>query len=192
MRKVILFIHLSFDGCVAGAENEQDWMTRTDDEMGAFMADGMVENVDTILTGRKLYEGFAQFWPGVPAMPNIPPELVAFAHWMNDTRKVVFSKTLDKAEWTNSVIASGDVADEITKLKAQPGKDMVIFGGAEMVQELTKRGLVDEYHIKLEPVILGNGKPLFKEVTDRVQLKLIKSKAFEKSGVVGLFYEVVR
>jgi len=192
MRKVILFMHLSFDGCVAGHENEQDWMTRTDDEMGAYMADGMVENVDTILTGRKLYEGFAQFWPGVPDMPSIPPELVAFAHWMNNTRKVVFSKTMDNAGWTNSVIATGDVADEIAKLKAQPGKDMVIFGGAEMVQELTKRDLVDEYHIKLEPVILGNGKPLFKEVADRVQLRLIKSKAFEKSGVVGLFYEVVR
>lgn len=191
MRKVILFMHMSFDGMVCGANNEQDWMTMNDDEMGKFLAGDMLKTVDTILTGRVLYDGFASFWPGVPDMPNIPPELVEFAHWMNNTPKVVFSKTLEKAEWTNSTIVSGDLAEEVAKLKAQPGGDMIIFGGAATVEEFTRLGLVDEYRIKLEPIIMGQGKPLFKDVQDRQKLKLTLSKSFD-SGVVGLYYEVVR
>ena len=191
MRKVILFMHVSLDGFVCGPNGEQDWMTRDDDEMGKYLASDFQTTVDTMLVGRVLYQGFASFWPTVPENPDIPKELVDFAHWMNNTPKVVFSKTLKTVDWTNSRLAERGLADEIAYLKQQPGGDMVVFGGASIVEALTEQNLVDEYRIKLEPIVLGAGKPLFNNGIDPIKLSLIKSKAFD-SGVVGLYYQANR
>lgn len=191
MRKLILFMHVSLDGFVCGPNNEQDWMTMDDHEMGEFMASDFQKTVDTMLVGRVLYEGFASFWPTVPAMPNTPPELVDFAHWMINTPKIVFSKTLQTVDWTNSRLAQHDLAEEVAQIKQQPGGDIIVFGGASLVAALAGQNLIDEYRIKLEPIILGTGKPLFALINDRVKLKLTRSKAFS-SGVVGLYYEVDR
>jgi len=103
----------------------------------------------------------------------------------------VFSNTLKEVKWKNSCLAKADPATTVWKMKYAAGGNMVIFGGAALAAYFTKNNLVDEYRIKLEPVVLGNGKPLFKEVTDRVNLKLIRSKAFD-SGVTGLYYEVIK
>lgn len=191
MRKVILFMHMSLDGFVCGPNGEQDWMTMNDDEMGKYLAADFQSTVDTILTGRVLYQGFASFWPSVPSSPGIPAELIDFANWMNNTRKIVFSKTLQAVDWTNSVLAEQNIVDEINHLKQQPGGDMVAFGGAAFVAALAEQNLIDEYRIKLEPIILGDGKALFKDVHDRTKLTLAKAKAFD-SGVVGLYYQVNR
>jgi dihydrofolate reductase len=191
MRKVILFMHMSLDGFICGPNNEQDWMTMTDDAMGKYLAADLLATVDTMLVGRKLYQGFASFWPTMIDNPNIPKELSDFAKWMQDTPKIVFSTTLNKVEWKNSTLATKDIAATIAELKTQPGGDIVTFGGAALAAELTSLNLIDEYRLKLEPVVLGKGKPLFKEISGRVKLKLIKSKAFD-SGVVGLYYETIR
>ena len=191
MRKVILFMHMSLDGYISGPNNEQDWMTMTDHEMGKYLADDLLATVDTMLVGRKLYQGFASFWPTMVDNPNVPKELSDFAKWMQDTPKVVFSKTLDKVEWKNATLATKDIATTIAELKTQPGGDIVTFGGAELAVALTHLNLIDEYRLKLEPIILGKGKPLFEKLDSRVKLKLTKSKAF-KSGVVGLYYETIR
>lgn len=188
MRKVILFMHMSLDGFVCGPNGEQDWMTLNDDSMGKHMAGELLETVDTILTGRVLYQGFASYWPTVPKNPANPKELVDFAHWMEKTPKIVFSKTLDKAEWANSMVVKSTPAEEVARLKQQPGGDMVIFGGASLAAAFTEKGLVDEYRIKLEPVVLGQGKPLFKQARNRMKLKLVKATPFG-SGVVGLYYQ---
>ena len=191
MRKVILFMHVSLDGFVCGPNGEQDWMTMNDDEMGHYLISDLQTTVDTMLTGRVLYQGFASFWPTVVNNPSAPKEMVEFAQWMDNTPKVVFSKTLSAVEWKNSILAKEDPTTEIAKLKNQPGGNIVVFGGATMVQSLSKSGLIDEYRIKLEPVVLGNGKPLFKDLSDRINLRLIRAKSFD-SGVVGLYYEVIR
>ncbi|WP_080055346.1 dihydrofolate reductase family protein [Spirosoma aerolatum] len=191
MRKLILFMHVSLDGFVCGRNNEQDWMTLDDHEMGEFMASDFQKTVDTMLVGRVLYEGFASFWPTVPTMPNTPPELVDFAYWMINTPKIVFSKTLQTVEWTNSHLAQHDLAEEVAQLKQKPGGDIIVFGGATLVAALAEQNLIDEYRIKLEPILLGAGKPLFAQIQDRIKLKLTKSRAFS-SGVVGLYYEVDR
>ena len=181
-------MHVTLDGFVCGPNGEQDWMTMSDGKMDKYLIKDLLSTVDTMLVGRVLYEGFASFWPTVHQNPESPKELVEFANWMAQTPKIVFSKTLSKVGWTNSSLASGDPTDTIQKLKSQPGGDMVIFGGARIIQYLTQHNLVDEYRIKLEPVVIGKGKPLFKDVDERMNLHLIQAKTFD-SGVVVLYYE---
>jgi dihydrofolate reductase len=107
---------------------------------------------------------------------------------MNTLQKIVFSKTLPAVEWNNSILVGGNMEEEIKRLKQQPGKDMVIFGSGEIVSSLMRQGLIDEYRIILNPVILGNGNPLFKDLQDKLNLKLLKTKTLG-SGVVILYYE---
>ncbi|GAB3955211.1 dihydrofolate reductase family protein [Spirosoma harenae] len=182
-------MHVSLDGFVCGPNNEQDWMTINQPEMGKLLTNEFRETVDTMLIGRVLYEGFASFWPAVPTNPATPPDLVDFANWMINTPKIVFSKTLKTVDWTNSRLAQHDLADEIAQLKQQPGGDIIVFGGAALAAELTAQNLIDEYRIKLEPIVLRAGKPLFTHGKERVKLKLTKSLAFS-SGVVALYYQV--
>lgn len=192
MRKVILFMHITLDGFVARENGELDWATMNDDEMGKYLISDLLTNVDTMILGRVLFQGFEKAWPAMAADPKSPKELVEFAHWIEDTPKIVFSKTLESAGWKNSrlvkVKSDKDIAAEILKLKEQPGKDMVLFGGARFSQTCVKEKLVDEYRFKLEPVALGTGRPLFQDILDKTKLKLLQSKAFD-SGVVGLYYQ---
>jgi dihydrofolate reductase len=191
MRKVILFMVYSLDGFVGGPKGELDWESR-DEEVSRQLVPEFLSTVDTMLLGRVLYQGFQQAWPAMAKNPASPKELVDFARWIEDTPKVVFSKTLGNVEWKNSRLVSvksdDDIAKEVTKLKQQSGGDMVVFGGARFAQTLSGLGLVDEFRLKLQPVALGTGMPLFKS---RVNLKLIKSQAF-KSGVVALYYQPVK
>jgi dihydrofolate reductase len=191
MRKVILFMHVSLDGFVCGPHDEMDWTTMNDDQIGKFLIPDLQKTVDTMLVGRVLYQGFEQYWPSVPENPKSPAELIEFAHWMADTPKVVFSNTLEEVNWKNSSLAKADPTATVQQLKKQPGGDMVIFGGAMLAAHFVKNNLVDEYRIKLEPVALGKGKSLYKDIADRINLKLINSKAFD-SGVTGLYYEVIK
>jgi dihydrofolate reductase len=191
MRKVILFMHVSLDGFVCGPAGEQDWMTMTDDKMGEYLVSDLRKTVDSMLVGRVLYQGFASFWPAMANNKEAPPSLVEFAQWMENTPKIVFSRTLDKVEWKNSTLAKKSPEEEVRDLKKKPGGDMVIFGGAGIVSHFSKHDLVDEYRLKLEPVILGKGRPLFGEDGARRKLKLTHSREFD-SGVMGLYYEVLR
>jgi dihydrofolate reductase len=110
---------------------------------------------------------------------------------MADTSKVFFSNILKEVKWKNSRLAKADPTTTVHQMKKETGGDLVIFGGAALAAHFAKNNLVDEYRIKLEPVILGKGKSLYKDITDRVKLKLIKSKPFD-SGVIGLYYEVLK
>jgi dihydrofolate reductase len=189
MRKVILFMAMSLDGFVGGPKGELDWENR-DPEVGRYLIPDLLSTVDTMLLGRVLFQGFEQAWPAMASNPSSPKEIVDFAHWVEDSPKIVFSKTLDKVGWKNSRLVSAksneDIANEVKKLKEHSNGDMVVFGGARFAQTLAQLGLIDEYRIKLQPVALGNGLSLFKDV--RVNLNLIKSQMF-KSGVVALYYQ---
>lgn len=186
MRKLIVTMWVSLDGFVCGPEDEMDWV-QVDEEMGNYEND-IVSSSSTLVLGRKTYESFAGSWPHVPDNPSVGEEEKAYARKVNAMEKLVFSKTLDKVEWNNSRLSREINPEEISRLKQEPGKDMLIYGSASVVQALTNLGLIDEYHIMVHPVVLGGGKPLFKGITRPVNLKLDHSKTF-KTGVVGMYYK---
>lgn len=185
MRKVIVTMWVTLDGFIAGPNEEMDWVM-VDDEMGKY-EDDMVSSADTLILGRVTYESFAGAWPHVPENPSASKGEVEYAHKVNAMAKLVFSKTLDKAEWNNSKLMREVIPEEVEKMKQEPGKDMVIYGSASIVQTLTNLGLIDEYQLLVHPVVLGSGKPLFKNIKDRVNLKLVETRTFH-SGVVLLNY----
>jgi dihydrofolate reductase len=187
MRKVILAMQISLDGFVGGPNGEMDWVTMSE-EMDDTLLPEMMETTDTCLIGRVLYQGFESYWPTAPATnPKLSKSEIKFSHWIEQAHKVVFSTTLEKAEWNNSSLVRGDVAAEVARLKQQPGKDMIIFGGARLAQEFVRLNLVDEYGLVVNPVILGQGLPLFKDLTARQKLELVSCDAF-KAGAVALRY----
>ena len=180
MRKIILFMHMSLDGFVCGPNGELDWATINYDEIGKFLISDLLKNVDSMIIGRNLFQGFESYWPSVAKNSEASKDLRDFAQWIDEAPKYVFSKTLKIVGWQNSTIFSGDLAEEVQKLKQQPGKDIVVFGGAEFAAGLVRLGLVDEYRLKLEPVVLGTGKPLFQNIADRMRLKLTLTKSYDE------------
>lgn len=185
MRKLIVTMWVSLDGFVAGPNDEMNWLL-VDEEMGKY-EDAMVSSADTLVLGRKTYESFAGAWPYVPDNPSSPEEEKAYARKVNAMQKLVFSRSLDKAEWNNSRLSKEIDPAEINRLKQAPGKDLLIYGSLSLIQALTNLGLIDEYQLLVHPVVIGSGKPLFKEITKPVKLKLARTQTF-KSGVVGLYY----
>jgi dihydrofolate reductase len=186
VRKVIVSNLVSLDGLFARPNGSLDWHVVNDEFFEFALA--QLNAVDTILFGRITYKGMVSYWTSPEAIKNDP----IMSEKMNNLPKVVFSKTLDKAEWgkwNNARVAKGNIGDEVKKLKQQPGKDMVIFGSGEIVSALTELGLIDDYRLFVVPVILGNGKPMFNGITKTVKLKLAETKTF-KTGVVMLSYEL--
>jgi dihydrofolate reductase len=128
--------------------------------------------------GRNTYEEMAEFWPTSDD---------AYAAPMNEIPKVVFSKTLERADWPDSRIARGDLADEITELKGEPGKDMLAWGGAAFAQSLSSLALVDEYRLILQPVALGEGLPLFKDLTAPLRLELVDAQTYDTGAALHVY-----
>ena len=185
MRKVILYINVTLDGCTAGPNGELDWML-PDPEMNQTLSDELRDRVDTILTGRNFYTAIDQSFRAQATDPASPPALVDFANWMVHTPKVVFSRSLSTVD-DNDQLAGADIAAEIAALKNKPGKDMVHFGGSSIVQEFIQHGVVDEFWIKLYPIALGQGLPMFTENDQRANLELVSSTGYD-SGIVVLRY----
>jgi len=179
MRKVIFQMVVSLDGFFEGPNKELDWHV-WDDEMEKY-ADDLLSTVDAILLERVAYQLFADYWAS--AKDSITPKI-------NNLPKIVFSKTLKKVEWKNSRLVKYNIAEEIQKLKQQPGKDLVQFGGAGIASTFIKLGLIDEYRIIVNPVVLGRGKPLFKDIKEKINLKLLKTMTF-KCGNVILYYQPI-
>jgi dihydrofolate reductase len=189
MRKLKLQVQMTVDGYIAGLNGEMDFMVwNWDDELKQYVKD-ITEPVDCIILGRKLAEGFIPYWATVAANPD-DPEFTA-GRKFTDTHKVVFTKTLDKSEWDNTVLAKGNLVDEITKLKKQDGKDIIAYGGATFVSALIKQGLIDEFHLFINPTAIGNGMTIFKELDRKQNLTLVKSTSFD-CGIVVLSYEPKR
>jgi len=186
MKKLKLQVQLSIDGYVAGPNGEMDWMTwgMSDNILAHIME--ITGSVDTILLGRKMTGGFITHWDSVVANPQDPSH--SFGKIMIDTPKVVFTKTLTRSEWANTTIATGNMIDEVTKLKKQDGKDIIVYGGAGFVSSLIKEGLIDEYHLFVNPAAIGNGMPIFKELGGARQFTLIRSIPSD-SGIVVLVYK---
>ena len=186
MRKIKLQVQMTVDGYIAGPNGEMDFMVwNWDDELKQYVKD-LTEPVDCIILGRKLAEGFIPHWATVAANPD-DPEFTAGEKY-TDTHKVVFTKTLDKSKWDNTVIAKGNLVDEITNLKNQDGKDIIAYGGATFVSALIKQGLIDEYHLFINPTAISNGMAIFKGLDSKQDLRLVKATSFD-CGIVVLNYE---
>lgn len=191
MRKIILLMHVSLDGFVTGPNGEMDWIIHTEEEQN-YVTD-LLNTVDTVLFGRVTYQMMESFWPTVPSHPVLSKSKYHAEHavWIEKTEKIVFSKTLDKVEWSNSRLVKEHIAEEVAKMKQQPGKNIVMIASSGLAQTFMQLGLIDEYRINVNPIVVGGGRPLFKNIKDRIDLKLAEAKTF-RSGVVGLVYGIRR
>jgi dihydrofolate reductase len=186
LRKLRLQVQMSVDGCIAGPNGEMDWMVGLSDDEIIKYAYKITEPVDTILLGRKMTDVFISTWLDVMNKPDDP--WYAFSKKMIEIPKVVFTKTLNKSKWINTDIATGNLIEEVNKIKNQNGRDIVVYGGASFDSSLIKEKLIDEFYLFINPVAIGNGMTIFKDLNEIRKYTLIESKAFE-SGKVLLRYE---
>ena len=162
MRKLRLQVQMSVDGCIAGPNGEMDWMGGLlDDELIKYEYK-LHEPVDTILLGRKMTDVFISYWLNVMNKPD--DRWNAFAKKMIETPKVVFTKTLNKSRWINTDIATGDLIEEVSKIKSQNGRDIVVYGGASFDSSLIKEKLIDEFYLFINPIVMGSGKTIFRDL----------------------------
>lgn len=180
MRKIVAGLFISLDGVY---EAPDQWhFPYFNDEMGAEV-DAQISAADAMLLGRVTYQEFAGFWPD-----KTEPE-VQLADYMNNTPKFVVSNTLDSVdEWQNSTLVSGNIVEEITRLKQQPGKNIGITGSGTLIRSLLRDGLLDELNLLVHPIVVGHGKRLFPDGVDQTPLKLVNSKTLS-TGVLSLTYE---
>lgn len=187
MRKLKLQMQISIDGFPQyGRNDEQHWVTWAWDEIKHYVLD-LAETADTEILGRKLAIDYIPYWLDTFTKPEDP--MYEVAKIKAGQKKIVFTKTLKKSEWENTELAKGNLTDEVSKLKNQNGKDIIVYGGTSFVSDLIREGLIDEFHLFLNPVALGrNGVPLFGKLDNYRQLKLKKSVTFN-CGIVLLNYE---
>lgn len=180
-------MNLTLDGFMAGPDCELDWhFERWTNEMAESLCEEL-SKADTILLGRVTYYAMARYWPQKERDLSFQRDDLAFASMMNNYAKVVFSRTLASADWNNSRLVKRDVVGEILHMKMQPGKNMIIYGSGRLASSLMRHGLIDEYRLWIHPVVLGKGKPLFKDLPERRDLQLNEVRTFQ-SGVCVLYY----
>ncbi|MDF2959318.1 MAG: dihydrofolate reductase [Paenibacillus sp.] len=185
MRKVISFHHVSLDGYLSGPNGEMDWIV-FDEQIQEYASD-VHSTADTVLYGRATYEMMAGFWPKLPESLQGSRYHVEQARWLETATKFVCSTSLTEADWINSKVIKGHIPEELAALKRGDGKDMIVIGSASLSHYLIQNNLIDEYRINVNPVVLGAGVPLFKNISHRIDLKLVEAIPF-KSGVVSLVY----
>lgn len=186
MRRLVLDTIISLDGYYTSPKNEIDWFGFDLAEIE--WSKKINRKADTMLYGRVTYQEFSKFWPTVSPEPDgFDAEIIG---QLNGFKKVVFSSTLKEAPWQPAVIEHGDPVTAVAKLKRGEGKDLVIVGSGTLVGTLVRSGLVDEYRVRVRPIILGAGRPLFVDPNARHKLKLIEAKTFT-NGVVALHYEPI-
>jgi dihydrofolate reductase len=176
MRKILVSMMVSADGFIEDSNKELSAF-KDDEEVLKYFED-LLDSVDIIMFGRRAYELMLDYWPKATG---------PIAEKMNKKSKIVFSRTLSQVSW-NTKLIKNNIAEEIMKLRNEPGKDIVLYAGAEILSTFRKLGLVEEYRLAVYPVVLGKGTPLFKDVEHTMSLKLINTKKF-KSGVVLLTYQ---
>jgi dihydrofolate reductase len=183
MRKVIYMTSISVDGYIEAARGDPSWMF-PDEQLHRHFNE-LESSIDTHLYGRRMYELMAAYWPTADEKPSAPAYEVEYARIWKSVPKIVFSRTLHRVDW-NSRLVKGDALEEVARLKEHPGKDMSI-GGAGLASTLGEGGLIDEYRLYIVPIILGGGKPMFRELCDRINLSLVEVQRFA-SDVVLLRY----
>ena len=184
MRKIILMMSVSLDGFIEGPDRELDWHMVDNELHGHF--NEQLSAMGAFLNGRVTYDLMAGFWPTADTDPSSTGPMVEFARIWRDMPKIVFSRTLERADW-NTTVVRDVVADQVMELKAQPGGDLVL-GGADIAAAFMRHDLIDEYRLYVHPVVIGQGKPLFQVSDTKINLQLAETRTFG-NGVVLLRYE---
>jgi dihydrofolate reductase len=184
VRKVIYAMSVSLDGFIEAANGDLSWSFPNEELHKHFNDQEAL--IGTHLYGRRLYENMASYWPTADENPSAPKHEIEYARIWKSMPKIVFSKSLSQVGW-NSRLIKGNVADEVKRLKEQPGNDMSV-GGAELASSFMQLGLIDEYRLYIYPVILGSGKPMFRQLQDKINLRLVETRTFG-SSVVMLRYQ---
>lgn len=196
MRKIISFMHISLDGFVAGLNGELDWV-KVDEEIFDFVGK-RISKGDTALYGRVTYQMMENYWPTAGDKPTATRHAIEHSKWYNKVRKIVLSKTMKEAGLaagqaglTNPKIISDNLPDRINEIKQQDGEDILLFGSPTATHSLIQLNLIDGYWLFVNPIILGQGIPLFVDIKDKTKLKLLNTRKFT-SGVTELDYIVDR
>jgi dihydrofolate reductase len=185
MRKLNVFNLVTLDGYFAGEGGDISW--HMVDEEFQELAKAASNSGNTLLFGRKTYQLMESYWPTPEALKNDP----IVAEGMNAATKIVFSRTLEKADWNNTRLVKDNMSAEVRKMKQQPGKDMTVLGSGSIVSQLAQEGLIDEYRVLVNPVVIGRGRTMFEGIRDKIALKLIKTRTFGNGNVL-LIYETAK
>jgi dihydrofolate reductase len=185
VRKLSAFNFITLDGYFEGSNGDTSWHRHGAEENE--FAEDMLKFDSILLFGRITYNMMVSYWTSPMALENDP----IVAAGMNNSEKIVFSRTLNKAEWNNTILIKENIIDEIKKIKTTPGKDMAILGSGSILTQFAEHGLIDEYQFMVDPVVLGEGNSIFKGIKSKLDLRLINSRTF-KSGVVLLCYQPMK
>ncbi|MDP4271233.1 MAG: dihydrofolate reductase family protein [Bacteroidota bacterium] len=187
MRKIISFMHMSLDGFVAGPNGEMDWI-KVDEEIFDYVGKRISES-DTALYGRVTYQMMENYWPTAADKPAATKHDIEHSKWYNKAHKVVLSKTLKEAGLTNTTIISDNLSDRISEIKQLAGNEILLFGSPTATHSLMQLNLIDGFWLFVNPVILGQGIPLFADIKDKIKLNLLTTRPFS-CGVTELNYTV--
>lgn len=187
MRKIISFMHISLDGFVAGPNGEMNWI-KVDEEIFDHVGK-RISKGDTALYGRVTYQMMENYWPTAASMPTATRHDIEHSKWYSKVHKVVLSKTMKDFDLTNTEIISDNLSDRINEIKQQAGKDILLFGSPTAAHSLIQQNLIDGYWLFVNPIILGQGIPLFTGVKEKIKLKLLTTRQFT-CGVTELNYIV--
>jgi dihydrofolate reductase len=186
MRRLVVFNQVTLDGYFTGVNGDLSWAHRNDPEWNAFV-EGNASSGSMLVFGRITYEMMASFWPTPLALQSNP----IVAERMNKLPKLVFSRTLDKAAWSNTKLVDGDPVAEIRKIKQESGPDMTILGSGSIVSQLAPHGLIDEYQVVVCPVVLGRGRTMFEGIKETLAFMRTGARNFTNGNVL-LRYEPMR
>jgi dihydrofolate reductase len=193
MRKIISFMHISLDGFVAGLNGEMDWI-KVDEELFDYVGKRISEG-DTALYGRATYQMMENYWPTAADKPTATKHDIEHSKWYSKVHKVVLSKTMKEAGLTNTKIISDNLSDRINEIKQSRNggsEDILLFGSPTATHSLIQMNLIDGYWLFVNPIILGQGIPLFVDIKDKIKLKLLTTTRQFTSGVTELNYAVDR
>jgi dihydrofolate reductase len=186
VKKLILFVHVSLDGMVAGLNREINWIKL--DERLFERVGGLTDQADAALYGRVTYQMMEDYWPGAGKKPEATKHDIEHSRWYNAVDKYVMSGSMLETGNSKTHIIGGNIVEDIRKIKERGGKNILMFGSPTASHTLMRHNLIDEYWLLINPVLLGQGIPLFRNITDRVSLRLVETDLFE-TGVVGMHYE---
>ena len=187
MRKIISFMHISLDGFVAGPNREMNWI-KVDEEIFDHVGKRIGES-DTALYGRITYEMMENYWPTAGDQPDASKHDIDHSKWYNKVHKIVLSKTMKEADLTNTTVIGDNIAERINEIKLQEGTEILLFGSPTATHALMQQNLIDGYWLFVNPIVLGQGIPLFTDIKDKIKLKLLTTQQFT-SGVTALDYMV--
>ena len=189
MRKLVLFLHQSLDGYCATTKGGLEWIPYN--SALEKYAERIVQTVGSPVYGRGTYELMKGYWPGVLKDKTATKHAREHAEWLDRVEKIVFSTTLGRQDWNNTTVISGNVEEEVKRLKEKDGKDLVIFGSPTLARSLMEMNLIDEFQFTISPVILGEGMTFIRSIDREMRLELLDSEEIE-GGIVTLHYKVLK